>query len=238
MRVTVIGGTGKEGRGLAARWAAAGHEVVLGSRDGARAAAVAEELAGLIGQAQKGTKGTMGPGGGGSGVSLRGAENAAALEGADVVLLSVPYSAHKETLRGLQAELLRREGRILIDITVPLRPPQVAQVHLPEGQSAALEAQELLGPAVKVVAALHHVSSTHLLDLDKHIDCDVLVCGDDAAAKSTVIQLVKDLGLRGLDAGALRNAIALESLTPVLLALNKRYKSSGAGIRFTNIDVG
>lgn len=231
MRVTVIGGTGKEGRGLAARWAAAGHEVVLGSRDGARAAAVAEELAGLIAQ-----KGPAGPGGRGG--HLRGAENVAALDGADVVLLSVPYSAHRETLRGLQAELSRREGRILVDITVPLRPPQVAQVHLPEGQSAALEAQQLLGPAVKVVAALHHVSSTHLLDLDKRIDCDVLVCGDDAAAKSTVIQLVKDLGLRGLDAGALRNAIALESLTPVLLALNKRYKSSGAGIRFTNLDVG
>lgn len=230
MRIAVIGGTGKEGRGLAARWAIAGHDVVLGSRDGARAAAVAEELSAL--PAVAGRRSNAG--------TIKGAENAAALDGADVVLLSVPYAGHAETLRGLREALGARPGRVLIDITVPLKPPQVAQVQLPAGQSAALEAQALLGPAVKVVAALHHVSSTHLLDLTGHgsIDCDVLVCGDDAAAKEMVLRLIADLGLRGLDAGGLRNAIALESLTPVLLALNKRYKSSGAGIRFTNIDVG
>lgn len=219
MRIAVIGGTGKEGRGLAMRWAAAGHTVVLGSRDGARAAQVASELSALVGH------------------TLHGAENSAALDGAEVVLLSVPYAAHGETLRALQAPLASVAGRILIDITVPLRPPRVTEVHLPAGQAAALEAQAIVGAQVKVVAGLHHVSSTQLADPKKTIDCDVLICGDDAAAKATVLRLIADLGLRGLDAGALCNAVGLESLTPILLALNKRYKSLGAGIRFTNIDV-
>lgn len=219
MRIAVIGGTGKEGRGLAMRWAAAGHSVVLGSRDGARATQVAAELSSLVGH------------------TLTGAENVAALDGAEVVLLSVPYAGHGETLRALQPQLASVAGRILIDITVPLRPPRVSEVHLPAGQAAALEAQAIVGEQVKVVAALHHVSSTQLADPNKTIDCDVLICGDDAGAKATVLRLIADLRLRGLDAGALCNAVALESLTPILLALNKRYKSAGAGIRFTNIDV-
>lgn len=219
MRIAVIGGTGKEGRGLAVRWAAAGHHVVIGSRDGERAAAAAVELAALSGRAD---------------AQLEGRDNVAALAGAEAVLLSVPYSGHRDTLIALKSEL---SDRIVIDITVPLVPPAVSTVHLPSGQAAALEAQEILGPSAKVVAALHHVSSTQLIDPKKEIDCDVLICGDDATAKGTVLKLINDLGLRGLDAGPLRNAVALESLTPVLLALNKRYKSSGAGIRFTNIKV-
>lgn len=215
MRIALIGGTGKEGRGLAVRWAAAGHEVVLGSRDAERARAAAEELSQIAGK------------------PLQGADNSAALVGAEVILLSVPYAAHGETLRALAGEV---GDRIVIDITVPLKPPTVSQVHLPAGQSAALEAQAILTSA-KVVAALHHVSATQLVDPKKNIDCDVLVCADDAAAKEKVLKLIGDLGLRGLDAGALRNSIALESLTPILLALNKKYKSAGAGIRFTNINV-
>lgn len=214
MRIAVIGGTGKEGRGLAMRWAAAGYEVIIGSRDGTRAQKVAEELSALARH------------------RIAGCDNAQALKDAPVVLLSVPYAAHGDTLRSLKTEL---DGRILIDITVPLKPPAASQVHLPQGESAALEAQAILGPAVKVVAALHHVSSTQLSDLGRNIDCDVLVCADDNQAKTTVLALIGDLGMRALDAGPLRNSIALESLTPVLLSLNKRYKSSGAGIRFTNI---
>ena len=220
MRIAIIGGTGKEGRGLAVRWAAAGHEVFLGSRDVERARTVAAELSAAAGSPLA--------------FALQGSDNAAALKQAEVVLLSIPYAAHGDTLRSLKSELA---GRIVIDITVPLQPPQVSVVHLPAGQSAALEAQALLGPESKVVAALHHVSSTQLSDPKKVIDCDVLVCGDDAAAKTTVLALVSDLGLRGLDVGPLRNSIALESLTPVLLYLNKKYKSTGAGIRFTNVKV-
>jgi NADPH-dependent F420 reductase len=111
----------------------------------------------------------------------------------------------------------------------------VLEVQLPPGQAAALEAQEILGAGTPVVAALHHVSSTHLADPEHAVDCDVLVCGDDARAKETVLALVADLGVRALDAGPLRNAVALESFTPILLQLAKRYKGAGLGIRITGL---
>jgi NADPH-dependent F420 reductase len=110
----------------------------------------------------------------------------------------------------------------------------VTRVHLPAGGAAALEAQALLEPSTRVVASLHHVSSAHLGDADHAIDCDVLVCGDDETAREVVIGLLADLGLRGLDAGPLQNAVALESLTPVLLHLNRKYKVN-AGIRITGL---
>jgi 8-hydroxy-5-deazaflavin:NADPH oxidoreductase len=214
MRIGIVGGTGREGRGLALRWAKAGHTVALGSRDEERARARAEELRGL---------------GGGS---IEGGSNEWAVNGADAVLLSVPYAAHGETLRALAPHLA---GKVVIDITVPLRPPKVHQVSLPEGQAAALEAQAILGPSVKVVAALHHVSSAHLGEADHAVDCDVLVCADDPAAMTLVLGLVEQLGVRAFDAGPLQNAVALESLTPVLLHLGKRYKRAGLGIRITGL---
>lgn len=214
MRIAVLGGTGKEGRGLALRWAKAGHAVVLGSRDGERARAKAAELSELSGKA------------------IGGADNASAAGGAEIVLLSVPYPGHAALLTELRPAL---EGRIVIDITVPLQPPRVREVHLPAGQAAALEAQAILGAGSRVVAALHHASSVHLGDLDHALEGDVLVCSDDDAARSTVMGLVGDLGMRAIDAGPLRNAIALESLTPVLLHINKKYKVEGAGIRFVGI---
>lgn len=214
MRIGVIGGTGKEGRGLALRWAKAGHSVTVGSRDAARGQASAVEL----------SRAGFSP--------LAGGSNADACRDAEVVLLSVPYSAHAETLNELKSALT---GKVLVDITVPLKPPKVRRVHLPAGRAAALEAQAILGPETRVVAALQHVSSVHLADPTHVIECDVLVCSDDDDAKRTVIALVSDLGLRALDAGALENAIALESLTPVLLHLNKTYGSAGTGIRFTGL---
>jgi NADPH-dependent F420 reductase len=214
MRIAVLGGTGKEGRGLALRWAKAGHDVVLGSRDAERARATAAELS---------TK---------AGSAVTGADNASAAGSAEVVLLSVPYSGHAALLTELRGAL---EGRVVIDLTVPLQPPKVREVHLPPGQAAALEAQTLLGGGVRVVAALHHVSSVHLGDLGHALDGDVMVCGDDEAARGIVIGLVTDLGMRGVDCGVLRNAIALESLTPVLLHINRKYKVEGAGIRFVGI---
>jgi 8-hydroxy-5-deazaflavin:NADPH oxidoreductase len=208
MRIGLVGGTGREGRGLAQRWARAGHAIAVGSRQAERGRACAAEL----------------------GVS--GGDNASAVAGAEVVVVCVPYTAHAETFAQLAGQL---SGQVVIDITVPLRPPRVREVHLPAGQAAVLEAQELLGPDVKLVAALHHVSSAHLSELDASIDCDVLVCSDHDRARQITIGLIADLGLRGLDAGPLRNAIALESLTPVLLYLNRRYKSSGAGLRITGL---
>src|SRR5262249_7968774 len=126
-------------------------------------------------------------------------------------------------------------GRVVVDITVPLRPPKIHEVSLPEGQSAALEAQAILGASAPVVAALHHVSSAHLGDPEHAVDCDVLVCTDDAAAMTLALGAVVELGVGAFDAGPLRNAVALESLTPVLLHLGKRYKSPGIGVRITGI---
>lgn len=214
MKVAIIGGTGKEGRGMAARWARAGHTLFIGSRDAARAQEAAAELSVLAGNA------------------LQGGDNRWAIAQGDIVVLSVPYAGHRETLLSLKEDL---RGKVLVDITVPLRPPEVRKVNLPEGKAAALEAQALVGDVAKVVAAFHHVSAVHLADLAHPVDCDVLVCSDDTAAREQVIALASDLGTRGLDAGALANAVALESLTPVLLQLNKRYKSAGAGIRFTGL---
>jgi len=215
MRIGVIGGTGREGRGLALRWAIAGHHVTLGSRDAARAKEAAAEIGAL---APRGV--------------VAGGDNALAVSEGEVVVLCVPYGAHAATLQEHRVGL---EGRVLIDITVPLVPPRVSEVQLPAGQSAAMEAQAILGAGTRVVAALHHVSAAHLVEPGYVIDCDVLVCGNDEPARALTIGLVTDLGLRGLDAGALRNAIALESITPVLIHMNKKYKSKGSGIRITGL---
>ena len=213
MRIGIVGGTGKQGSGLAVRWARAGHSIVLGSRDPAKARARAAELAG-------------------EGHAVEGGDNAWAAREGEVIVLTVPYEAHAETLRGI---VDAAAGKVVVDVTVPLKPPKGSRVQLPAGQAAALEAQALLGPSTPVVATLHHVSATHLADPSHVIECDVLVAADDARAKATVMGLVRDLGLRALDAGPLVNAVALESLTPVLIHLNRIYKSQGAGIVFTDL---
>jgi NADPH-dependent F420 reductase len=216
MQIGIVGGTGKEGSGLAMRWARAGNEVRIGSRNAERGIARAAELSDECG------------------VRITGGGNLEAVRGADVVVLSVPYGAHSATVASLVGHL---DGAIVVDITVPLRPPKVRRVHLPKGHAAALETQEILGPDVRVVGALHHVSSAHLADLDHALETDVLVCGNDRAARDSVIELVAKLGCRALDAGVLANAVALEALTPVLIHMNKRYKSEGGtGIRITGIE--
>ena len=214
MNIGIVGGTGREGRGIAVRWAKAGHSVTIGSRDAARGEAKARELTEE------------------HGVTLRGAGNVECCEGADVVLLAIPYGGHTETLRELSDDLA---GKIVVDITVPLAPPKVRSVNLPEGKSAALEAQAILGERAKVVATLHHISSDHLGDPDHGFETDVLVCGDDPSARATVASLVEDLGLRAIEAGVLKNAIALESMTPVLLFINKKYGAEGAGIKIVGL---
>ncbi len=216
MSIAILGGTGKEGFGLALRWALNGYRIIIGSRDAQRAVARAEEMNVQLG-----------------GDYITGLSNAEAARDADMVVLSVPYNAHKATLESVREHL---EGKVLIDLTVPLQPPNVRTVHLPEGESAALEAQALLGESVQVVAAFQNVSAVKLQDPQTVVDCDVLVCGDSADAKANVIQLVNAAGMRGLDAGPLANAVAVEALTPVLLYINKVYKVKGAGVRITGID--
>jgi hypothetical protein len=214
MKIGIVGGTGREGRGLAVRWAKAGHDVCIGSRKTdkgvAKAAEFSEEL----------------------GVSLQGGDNVAACNHAELIVVTVPYSAHRATFESIKDAV---GDKVIVDITVPLQPPKVRSVNLPEGQAAALEARGYLADGARLVAALHHISSEHLSDPDHTFDCDVLVCGDDKEARAMVIAMIADLGLRGIDAGVLKNAVALESLTPVLLHINRWYKSVGSGIRITGI---
>lgn len=214
MKLGIVGGTGREGRGLSVRLAKAGHDVFIGSRDAARGESKAAEFSEEFG------------------VSVKGGDNPTACQEGDLIIVTVPYSAHASTFRSIKDSI---GGKIVVDITVPIQPPKIRSVHLPGGQAAALEAKAILGDGVRLVAGLHHISSEHLGDPEHHFDCDVLVCSDDKEARALVIDLVGDLGLRGIDAGVLRNSIALESLTPVLLHINRRYKSVGSGIRITGI---
>lgn len=213
--IAVLGGTGKEGSALAMRWAANGYRVLIGSRSAEKAQAAAAEMNAQLG-----------------GDYLSGFANEDATQRADIVVLSVPYDAHKTTLEAVKPFL---SGKVLIDLTVPLAPPQVTRVFIPPGLSACMEAQELLGDSVRVVAAFQNVSAVKLKDLHAVVDCDVLVCADDADAKADALRLVEAAGLRGIDAGGLANAVAVEALTPVLLHINKTYKVKGAGIRITGL---
>ncbi|MFI5395227.1 MAG: NADPH-dependent F420 reductase [Candidatus Binatia bacterium] len=214
--VAVLGGTGNEGPGLALRWAKSGkYKVVVGSRQAEKAERVAKELNEKLGADV-----------------ITGMTNEDAVKVADLCVLTVPYSAHKSTLTGLH-DLL--QGKILIDVTVPLKPPKVSHVNIPPGRSAGEEAQAILGEGVRVVSAFQNVGTVHLAEDESHIDCDVLVCGDDQEVKLEVITLAQAAGMRGIDAGPLQNAVVVEGLTSVLIGINMRHKVKGAGIRITGI---
>ncbi|MCY4526033.1 MAG: NADPH-dependent F420 reductase [Anaerolineaceae bacterium] len=214
--IAVLGGTGAEGSGLALRWARAGYPVIIGSRVAERARMHAAALQARAARAD-----------------IRGADNLAAAGSAALVVLSVPYGAHRPTLEQVGPAL---QGKILVDLTVPLRPPALRRVQLPPGQAAALEAQELLGENVRVVAAFQNVSAEVLDGDETTVDCDVLICGNDPGARETVVELAAAAGMRGLHAGQLANAVAVESLTPVLLFINRRYGGAHSGIRITGLD--
>jgi NADPH-dependent F420 reductase len=213
--IAIIGGTGQEGGGIALRLAHAGFPVTIGSRDAEKAADAADRINEKLATDK-----------------ASGADNHAAAASAEIVILAVPYQGQKNTALALRDEL---KGKILVDATVPLVPPKVARVQLPEGGSAVALIQVELGDEVRVVSAFQNVSWNHLVDLDHEIDCDVLVCGDDGAACDTVVDLIKAMGMRGLHAGPIANSAAAEALTSLLISLNRRYKSPGSGIRITGI---
>ncbi len=215
LSIAVLGGTGREGSGLAMRWALNGYRVIIGSRDESRAMERAGEMNTQLGVDY-----------------LVGMENSAAAAEANLVVVSVPYDAHRATLEGVKTQL---QGKILVDIVVPIHPPDFRTVYVPPGKSAALEAQEIVGAGVRVVSAFHNVSAVKLKDPNAPIDSDVLVCGDDGEAKADVIRLVEAVGMRGIDAGPLANSVAAEALTPVLLHINKTYGVKGAGIRIVGV---
>lgn len=215
LAIAILGGTGKEGKGLAYRWAKAGYRVLIGSRSSEKAVTAASEIIQLL-------EGSS---------SVVGTTNLDAAQQAEIVVLTVPYSAHRETLEGLKEAL---QGKILVDVTVPLVPPKVSKVQMPAAGSAAQEAKEILGEGVEVVAAFQNVSYEHLLG-DEDVECDVLVTGTSKQARLEVLKLVDAAGLIGWDAGPIENSVVVEGLTSVLININKQYGSTHAGIRITGV---
>jgi NADPH-dependent F420 reductase len=213
--IAVLGGTGAEGGGLALRWAHHGHKVIVGGRDAAKA----EEAA----AAMNATLGTN---------NVSGAANPDAAAQADIVVLAVPFAAQQPTVNSVAAHL---KGKILIDVTVPLVPPKVSRVQLPNGGSAVEAVQKILGEDVRVVSAFQNISAHHLTKLDHAMDCDVLVCADDPAAADEVVALSEEIGMKAWNAGPLCNSVVAEGLTSVLISLNRRYKVPGTGIRITGV---
>lgn len=216
VRIAVLGGTGKEGKGLAYRWAKAGYRVLIGSRSSERAVTAASEIMELL-------EGSS---------SLVGTTNLEAAQQADIVVLSVPYAAHRETLEDVKDVL---KGKILVDVTSLSIPPMVTKVQVPPAGSAAQEAREIVGEGVEVVAAFQSISHKHLLT-EENMDCDVLVTGTSKDARAEALKLVEAAGLTGWDAGPIENSIVVEGLASVLRYINKQYGSTNSGIRITGVN--
>jgi NADPH-dependent F420 reductase len=211
--IGIIGGTGKQGGGLALRWAAAGYSVQLGSRNSAQAAAAADVLNMILGRQ-----------------AIEGVSNDVAADRADIVVLAVLYRDQIAAALALREHL---RDKILIDVTAPIVAPDVGTVQLPEGGSAVAALQRAIGPQVRVVGAFQNVAAVKLRNLDDSIDCDVLISSDSPQDAAVVIELANAVGLRGFHAGPLANSAAAESLTAVLLTLNRARKTSNGGIRLT-----
>lgn len=214
--IGILGGTGKEGKGLAYRWSKAGYSIIIGSRTFEKAVVAAEEIRNLLGGE----------------AAVTGMENSEAARLSDIVVLTVPFNAHVPMLESLKDAL---QGKILIDVTVPLVPPKVAKVQMPPEGSAAMQAQQILGEGVQVVAAFQNISYENLLT-HEDVDCDVLVAGTGKSARSMVIKLVEDAGLIGWDAGPIENSVVVEGLTSVLIGINKQYGVEASGIRITGVN--
>ena len=217
-RIAIIGGTGKEGKGLAYRWAKAGYEVCIGSRKREKAEDAIKEIASMEKSGQK--------------FSLIAAENEEAAKWGEIIVLTIPYAFHEDMLLQLKPFL---QGKLFVDVTVPLVPPKVSIIQVPEEGSVALKSQKILGDDVQVISAFQNISFELLLK-DDPIECDVLLCGSDKAAREVGMQLVSDVGLNVWDAGPLENAIIAEGLTSILIRINKKFNTHSAGIKITGIE--
>lgn len=215
-KISIIGGTGKEGKGLAYRWAKAGYEVYIGSRQVEKAQNAASDVNDLLKNKS---------------YDVIGMENSDAAEKGEIVVLTVPFSAHSSMISSI-ANLLK--NKILIDVTVPLVPPKVTKVQMPPAGSAAQEAKNLVDESTEVVAAFQNISYERLFQ-DEDIDCDVLVCGSSKAARGVVLKLISDAGMVGWDAGPIENSVVVEGLTSVLIGINKEFGSHTAGIKITGV---
>ncbi len=211
--IAILGGSGDLGGGLAWRWARAGYEVIVGSRTQEKAELAAAEL-----NRESFPK------------SVKAMSNEAAAEVGSVVVMTVPFANHRGTLESVKEAVV---GKIFIDVTVPLVPPKVGTVQLPEGGSACVMAQNFLGDEVKVVSAFQNVAAAHLKDAAHDPDCDVLVCGNDKDACAEVVELVEAAGMKGWHAGPIANSVVAEAMTSVLITLNRRYKIPGSGFSIT-----
>jgi 8-hydroxy-5-deazaflavin:NADPH oxidoreductase len=216
MKIAILGGTGEQGPGLALRWALAGEEVIIGSRQKEKGEKVAAELNQELGKEL-----------------IRGTDNVTAAAAADIIVMTVPYAAHVGTLESVKE---RCKGKIFVDVSVPLDPDNARRATLPAAGSASEEAQQVLGPDVKVVCALQNISAHLLRDVNAEIDCDVLVCGDKDA-RPIVMQLVTRIGggIRAISAGPLEAARQIEPITALLIRLNILNKVHSAGIRITGL---
>jgi NADPH-dependent F420 reductase len=209
--LAILGGTGKEGSGLALRWASVGYPVIIGSRQAEKAQAAAAELNARLG-AQ----------------AVQGMENSAAARLADICVLTVVHAAHQAALQDLKLQL---QGKILVDATARV---DYQNPHPPSPPAAAQLAQELLGSGVRVVAAFQNVPANILKkNLNRPLDAQVLVCADDLAAAEAVIRLAQTAGMRAVYAGGLENAIVVEGLTALLIGLNKHYGIKTASIQIS-----
>lgn len=208
----ILGGTGDLGGALARRLAALGREIWIGSRDPAKAAASAADLAREFPHAKVG------------GLGLADAASAA-----DICFVTVPFAAQPDTLRQIREAV---KGKIVVDATVPLRPPAVGRVQLPASGSAVVDGAEILGEGVRVVSALQNIGAEKLA-AGGNIEADVLIAGDDAEAVEVIRALLAEIGLRGWHVGPLANSAAAEALTSLLIQLNRRYKLGQAGIVIT-----
>ncbi len=218
-RIAILGGTGALGTGLVRRWTQAGHAVIIGSRTLEKAEVALAELKQVMAEW------------GATRLDVAAMENLDAARAADIVVLTVPFAHQKSTLEHVRPAL---EGKILVDVTVPLMPPKVGTVQLPPEGSAGMAAQQLLGDGVKVVSAFQNVAAHHLQE-GHGIECDVLVCGNDKDARAEVIGLVEACGMRGFHAGPIANSAAAEALTSVIININRAFKCH-AGIRITGLD--
>lgn len=217
MKIAILGGTGSEGRGLGHRWALAGHQILIGSRSAERGAQTADELNSQLPE---------------SAPPVQGGDNLEMAQDAELVVLSVPYKAQEPTLDAVREAL---DGKLLITVVVPLKPPKVSHVWHPPAGSAAEEAQQQVGEGVRVVAGFQNISAELLPNPEAYVDSDVLICGNNKEDKAVAIRLAQEAGMRGIDAGPLQNASVVEGLTAVLIGINIRSKIKHSGIRITGI---
>ena len=207
--ISILGGTGDLGTGIAKKLIKANYQVIIGSRKLESAKNAALRL----------------------GSSVIGLTNREAAAKANIIILTVPFSYQEGVIKDCYKEI---QGKIFVDTTVPLLPPKVGTVQLPEFDSAAVSAQYILGDNVRVVSAFQNVSA-ELLKSDDDIDCDVLVCGNSKDARQDIIELIEDIGMRGWHAGQLANSAASEALTSVLISINRHHKIQHSGIRITGL---